>query len=97
MAAYASISVPIRAFRDAGVTITVNSDDPPMFGTSLNREYEIAAGLLDLDETGVADLARAAVDSSFAPEHVKARIGTEIEAYAATHLDGSRRVGGDTP
>ena len=44
--------------RDAGVVVTVNSDDPPMFGTTLNREYEIAAGLLDLDEAGVADLAR---------------------------------------
>ena len=31
------------AFRDAGVTITVNSDDPPMFNTTLNREFEIAA------------------------------------------------------
>ena len=41
---------PIRAFRDAGVTVTVNSDDPPMFDTTLNREYEIAADLLDLDE-----------------------------------------------
>ena len=48
---------PIRAFRDAGVTITVNSDDPSMFGTSLNQEYEIAARLLDLDAAGVADLA----------------------------------------
>src|SRR6478752_6134827 len=38
---------PIRAFRDAGVTVTVNSDDPPMFNTTLNREYEIAANLLD--------------------------------------------------
>ena len=35
---------------DAGVLVTVNSDDPPMFGTTLNREYEIAADLLDLDE-----------------------------------------------
>ena len=26
-----------------GITVTVNSDDPPMFGTTLNREYEIAA------------------------------------------------------
>ena len=42
-----------------GVTVTINSDDPPMFGTTLNREYEIAAELLDLDEAGVADLARA--------------------------------------
>ena len=74
---------PIRAFRDAGVTITVNSDDPPMFGTSLSREYEIAADLLELDEAGVADLARTAVRSSFAEDEVKERILGEIDAYAA--------------
>lgn len=72
---------PIRAFRDAGVTVTVNSDDPPMFGTTLNREYEIAAELLDLDEAGLADLARTAVRSSFAEDAVKTRILGEIDAY----------------
>ena len=41
-----------------GVPVTINSDDPPMFGTTLNQEYEVAADLLDLDEAGVADLAR---------------------------------------
>ncbi len=75
---------PIRAFRDAGVTITVNSDDPPMFNTTLNHEYEIAAGLLGLDESGVADLARTAVRASFADDDVKARVLGEIDAYAAT-------------
>jgi aminodeoxyfutalosine deaminase len=74
---------PIRAFRDAGVTITVNSDDPPMFGTTLNREYELAAELLELDERGVADLARAAVHASYADEDVKNRILGEIDEYAA--------------
>lgn len=74
---------PIRAFRDAGVTITVNSDDPPMFGTTLNREYEIAADLLGLGEAGVADLARAAVRASFAEDAVKTRILGEIDTYAA--------------
>ena len=74
---------PIRAFRDAGVTITVNSDDPPMFGTTLNREYEVAAHLLDLDEAGVADLARTAVRSSFADASVVDRVLDEIDAYAA--------------
>ena len=73
---------PIRAMRDAGVVVTVNSDDPPMFGTTLNREYEIAAGLLDLDEAGVADLAVAAVDASFAPDDVKTRLRAEIAAHA---------------
>jgi aminodeoxyfutalosine deaminase len=74
---------PIRAFRDAGVTVTVNSDDPPMFGTTLNREYEIAADLLGLDESGVADLARTALRASFAPDDVKHRVLGEIDAYAA--------------
>ena len=74
---------PIRAFRDAGVTITINSDDPPMFGTELNREYEIAADLLDLDESGIADLARAAVRASYAGEDVQARILAEIDEYVA--------------
>jgi aminodeoxyfutalosine deaminase len=73
---------PIRAFRDAGVTITVNSDDPPMFNTTLNREYKIAADLLDLDEAGVADLARSAVRASFADDRTKSRILTEIDEYA---------------
>jgi len=76
---------PIVAFRDAGVKVTVNSDDPPMFGTTLNREYEIAAGLLGLDERGVADLALTAVDASFAPEDVRARLRGEIEAYVGDH------------
>jgi aminodeoxyfutalosine deaminase len=73
---------PIRAFRDAGVTVTVNSDDPPMFNTTLNREYEIAAELLALDDAGIADLARDAVRASFADPDVKARIVGEIDAYA---------------
>jgi len=74
---------PIRAMRDAGVVVTVNSDDPPMFGTTLNREYEIAAALLDLDADGVADLALAAVDASFAPDDVRTRVRDEIRAYGA--------------
>jgi aminodeoxyfutalosine deaminase len=73
---------PIVAFRDAGVTITVNSDDPSMFGTSLNQEYEIAARLLGLDAGGVAELARAATRASFAPDEVKRALLDEIESYA---------------
>ena len=68
---------------EAGVAVTINSDDPPMFATTLNHDYAVAADLLDLDEQGVADLARAAVDASFAPADVKTRITAEIEAYAA--------------
>jgi aminodeoxyfutalosine deaminase len=82
--AVASLDVhPLRDFVAAGVPVTINSDDPPMFSTSLNREYEIAAELLGLDEAGVAALAVAAVDHSFAADDVKARLRGEIAAYVA--------------
>ena len=74
---------PLRTFVDAGVVVTINSDDPPMFGTTLNREYEIAADLLSLDHHGVADLARAGATASFAPDDVKHRLHDEIAAYVA--------------
>ena len=72
---------PLPVFVEAGVVVTINSDDPPMFGTTLNREYEIAADLLGLDETGVAELARAGVGASFAPDDLKSRLLGEIDAY----------------
>ncbi|MFF3496847.1 adenosine deaminase [Streptomyces sp. NPDC002795] len=72
---------PLKQFVDAGVTVTINSDDPPMFSTDLNTEYAVAARLLDLDERGVAELAKNAVRESFLDEAGKARIVTEIDTY----------------
>ena len=75
---------PIPRMAEAGVTVTVNSDDPPMFATSLNQEYAVAADLLDLDRDGLADLARTAVEVSFADDATKQRVLNEIAAYAAS-------------
>ena len=72
---------PIKQMYDAGVLVTVNSDDPPMFNTSLNREYEIAADLLALDAAGVAGLAKNAVQASFMPDADKVELAAEIDGY----------------
>ena len=82
---------PLARFVEAGVPVSVNSDDPPMFGTTLSAEYAVAAGLLDLDEAGVAELASAAVDHSFAPDDVKERLRAEIAAYAGS-ADGGGKI-----
>ena len=79
---------PVREMVAAGVPVTINTDDPPMFGTTLNREYAIAADLLDLDATGVADLARQAIRASFAPAEVKNRILADIAEYARRPAQG---------
>jgi len=74
---------PLRQMYDAGVNVTINSDDPPMFGTTLNREYEIAADLLGLDERGIAELAKKAVAATFLPDADKAALTREIDDYTA--------------
>lgn len=74
---------PVKQMVAAGVLVTINSDDPPMFGTDLNSEYAVAARLLELDETGVAALARNAVEASFLDAGGKARLSAEIDAHLA--------------
>ncbi|EXU69102.1 adenosine deaminase [Streptomyces sp. PRh5] len=72
---------PLKRMVEAGVFVTINSDDPPMFGTDLNTEYQVAAQLLDLDAAGVAALAKNAVEASFLDAEGKARLSAEIDAY----------------
>lgn len=79
---------PIKAMVEAGCLVTINSDDPPMFGTDLNNEYAVAARLLDLDERGIAALAKNAVEASFLDEAGKAKLTAEIDAYTDAFLAG---------
>ncbi|MGN6577472.1 MAG: hypothetical protein ACTHKG_17515 [Nocardioides sp.] len=52
-----------------------------MFNTTLNREYEIAADLLGLDESGITALAKNAVRASFLPASDKAALEAEMDDY----------------
>src|SRR5581483_2323657 len=74
---------PLPQLVAAGVPVSINADDPPMFSTSLNREYLLAAELLGLDEAGIAELARSAVRESFLDDAGRSELLAEIDAYAA--------------
>jgi adenosine deaminase len=77
---------PLPRLVAAGVPLSISSDDPPMFATTLNREYEVAAGLLGLDRSGVTELARAAVRQSFAPDGVRRDLLARIDAHERTDV-----------
>jgi aminodeoxyfutalosine deaminase len=40
---------PLRRLREAGVDVTINSDDPPLFNTTLNDEAALLAGAFGYD------------------------------------------------
>ncbi|MEV8631080.1 adenosine deaminase [Streptosporangium sp. NPDC051023] len=71
---------PLPRLLKEGLFVTLNSDDPPMFATSLSQEYRVAAGVLGLDREGLASLARNAVNASCLDLPGKQRILAEIDA-----------------
>ncbi len=79
---------PLKQMHDAGVPISIGSDDPPMFNTTLNREYEIAADLLGLDEQGIGELAKSSVAVAFMGDIDKAALAKEIDDYVAGWTSG---------
>ena len=67
-------SHPLRRLADAGVRITLGSDDPPYFGASIGGEYEIAAARLGFDEDGLKAITATAIDAAFCDDDLKAAL-----------------------
>ena len=74
---------PIRALHDAGVAVTVNSDDPPMFGTTLTDEYLLLAEHLDFTLDELIDANLRAVRAAFLPDTERAGLGASFAAEIA--------------
>jgi aminodeoxyfutalosine deaminase len=56
---------PVRIYFDQGMMITLNTDDPAMFGTSLSREYQIAQDEFGFTDEHLRELARNSFEASF--------------------------------
>ncbi len=67
-------SHPWRMLRDAGCRVTLNSDDPPYFHTSIGGEYAVAADYFGLDDDALKDVTRTAIAAGFAPAAVRYNI-----------------------
>ncbi len=61
---------PLHRLIAAGVKVTLNSDDPPFFHTTLGTEYELAG----LDERALRAITRTAIEASFADAATKRRL-----------------------
>ena len=56
---------PFPALKEAGCKVTLNSDDPPYFWTSLKREYDIASAHFGMDEKELLGVTRTAIEAAF--------------------------------
>jgi aminodeoxyfutalosine deaminase len=79
-------SHPFPALDRLGLLVTVNSDDPPLFNTTLVDEYAVVAAEFGYDRAGLARIARNAFAVSGAPEGVKRALLGEFDRWLAMHL-----------
>ena len=62
---------PLKRYVDAGMFVTLNTDDPAMFGTTLSREYQLAQETFGFGEEHLRNFAADSIRASFLPEQRK--------------------------
>lgn len=70
---------PIQRLRSRGVKVTVSTDDPPFFGTTLQREYEMLAETFGWAEPEFAEITQTALDAAFCDDDTRAQVKARIK------------------
>jgi aminodeoxyfutalosine deaminase len=70
---------PVRRYFDSGLMVTLNSDDPAMFGSDLENEYRIAQDDFAFSNEHLRELASNSIEASFLPPERKVDLLHQIE------------------
>lgn len=80
---------PLPQFLEAGLTVTLNSDDPAIFGTSLERELALAARTFSLSRGQLLAICENAIRSTFLPEEEQQTLLRDLSRAAGTAPDSA--------
>ena len=72
---------PVKEYFDAGLMVTINSDDPPMFGSNLLEEYCLVRERYGFSLDQMRELAANAVEASFLEPERKIALMQAVEQY----------------
>lgn len=62
---------PLRRLRDAGVRVTLGSDDPPYFGATIASEYEVCSQRMGFTEDDLRAVTDTAIDAAFCDDTLR--------------------------
>jgi adenosine deaminase len=79
---------PLRRLMDAGIIVTVDSDDPAYFGGYIADNYLAVARALDLSRADLVTIAENSFAVSFLDDESKAARIAEVRAYALQRVTG---------
>ena len=69
---------PLPALREAGVRVTLGSDDPPYFGATVAGEYKICAERMGFTEDDLREITGTAIDAAFCDDELKAALRARL-------------------
>lgn len=69
---------PLKRLLDAGCKVTLGSDDPPFFQTSIGKEYQLAQTEFELSEDQLMGITQTAIDAAFVDDETKARLREKL-------------------
>jgi aminodeoxyfutalosine deaminase len=72
---------PVKFYFESGLMVTINSDDPPMFGSDLLGEYVLVHERFEFSLEQMRELAANAVEASFLPPERKLALLQQVEQY----------------
>jgi adenosine deaminase len=75
-------SHPLRQLVEAGVAVTLNTDDPAPLGTTLEADWAVCAAEFGFDLRDMTVFARRSIEASFADDSVKRELLAELSASA---------------
>ena len=75
--------VPLRRLVDAGARLALGADDPLLFGPRLAAQYRAARDVHGFTDDELAAVARASIEVSRAPAHVRARLLAGVDSWLA--------------
>lgn len=70
---------PIERLRRAGVKVTVSTDDPPFFHTTMTREFEELARAFDYDEAELTKITNASLEAAFCDDATRESLAKRLE------------------
>src|SRR5260221_4996254 len=73
---------PVRQYFDNGLMLTLNTDDPAMFRTSLVEEYRLVQDAFGFTDEHLRELARNSFEASFLPPEKKVQFLNLFDAAA---------------
>jgi len=72
---------PLPALVAAGVPVVINTDDPGMFDTDLNREYQLVQDAFGYDLMELAGFVQAGIEAALCPPARKKQLGADLDRY----------------